>query len=940
MRGSIGTMVARPFILSVLVVWLCSCVLLSAAPRPLFAAPICEETDRVLFAGHNLPLNSDPDPQPMRLVRAFPALSFSGPVFVTAPPDDTNRLFVLEQSGTIRVFENRDDVTSSSLFLDIRSLVEDGRNEQGLLGLAFDPDFATNRRFYVNFTASSGCAPDNGEPGCTKIVRFEASTGDPDSADPDTEELVFEFPQPNNNHNGGMLAFGPDGFLYIGVGDGGGSYDPDDAAQDLTSNLGSILRLDVRDSAPSLFPDSNPFVDVPGAAGAIFHYGLRNPWRFSFDRVKGDLWIGDVGQNEWEEIDFLPVGTPGGVNFGWDLCEGTEDAGSKDCSSISSTPPVIQYPHPNSSGASVTGGYVYRGDQFAELQGVYIYADYISRVISAWDLNSGESPIEIGSSSQGIASFGEDQNGEILAVAPWPGYLYRFERRDQSSGGVSGAFPTLLSETGIFSDVEELEVEPGVIPYEVTASLWSDGALKRRWVALPGSEQISFHAQEAWGFPIGTATIKHFELERPDGSLRRLETRIMLRQETDWVGLTYRWNDAQTDAELLSDSLDEVIDLGGEEQTWHYPGPLECLGCHTIAAGRVLGARTRQLGFPLSIPGPNGSQLNDWICRGLFDSEVGEPDSYDRYASLEDTSASRDLRVRSHLTVNCATCHQPGAPAPGDLDFRFDPPVEDLNLIDVSPTEGNLGLADARRITAGDKDSSVVWLRMASGDPEIRMARGTLLPNSDAVSLVGEWIDLDLVEPDSDEDGVPDDEDLCPSVYDPDQTDSDQDGIGDACDPDYLPDLTVLSILAPETGSRGDSVFLEASVVNDGFGLSSFPVTFHLSIDQVVDTETDSQVGSCWIEDLAGGAQTNCSPVDATIPESLPQVGQQGRGPFYWIACADSIGAIDELDEANNCLIHDEVFRIPEPGAVAGACAAVLALSMLRGLSRRRQGEC
>ncbi len=904
-------------------------------PGVLSAAPVCNETDRVLFAGHNLPLNTDPDPQPMRLVRAFPNLSFSGPVLVAASPDNTNRLFVVEQSGTIQVFENRDDVTSSSLFLDIRSLVEDGRNEQGLLGLAFDPDFATNRRFYVNFTASSGCAPGSGTAWCTKIVRFEASESDANAADPSTEELVFEFPQTFVNHNGGMLVFGPDDYLYVGVGDGGGSYDPLDSAQDLGSNLGSILRLDVRETAPSLFPADNPFVDQPEASGAIFHYGLRNPWRFSFDALTGDLWIGDVGQNQWEEIHFLPAGTPGGVNFGWDFCEGSQDAGSKDCSSISSVPPVIEYPHPTSSGASVTGGYVYRGTQFPELQGVYIYSDYISRVISAWDPGSGESPIAIGSSSQGIASFGEDQSGEILAVAPWPGYLYRFERRDEPGGEVPGSFPTLLSETGIFSDVEQLEVEPGVIPYEVTNSLWSDNALKRRWVALPGSDQVSFRAKDAWLFPIGTATIKHFELERSDGSLRRLETRIMLRQETQWVGLTYRWNEEQTDAELLPDTLDEVIDLGDRDQTWHYPGRSECLGCHTTAAGRVLGARTRQLGFPLSTPGPNGSQLNDWICRDLFDTEVEDPDSYDRYASLYDSSADRDLRVRSHLAVNCATCHQPGAPAPGDLDFRFDPPADDLNLIDVIPSEDDLGVVDARRIVVGDKESSLVWLRMASEDVEVRMARGTLLPDPEAVFLVGEWIDADLFEPDGDEDGIPDEEDLCPSVYDPDQRDSDFDGIGDACDPDYLPDVSVLSMVVPSEANRGDPVLLEADVANDGFGLSSFPVTFHLSADRVLDTGIDSQIGSCWIEDLAGGVQASCSSVDATIPESLPQVGTQGRGPFYWIACADSIGGLEELDETNNCLIRDETFRIPEPTGVVLGLTAILALGLLRRVKRR-----
>ena len=411
----------------------------------------------------------------------------------------------------------------------------------------------------------------------------------------------------------------------------------------------------------------------------------------------------------------------------------------------------------------------------------------------------------------------------------------------------------------------------------------------------------------------------------------------MLHQETRWVGFTYRWNEDQTDAELLTESLDEIIDLGGESQPWHYPGSSECLGCHTIAAGRVLGPRTRQLGNALSTPGPNGSQLNDWLCRGLFDSEIGEPDSYDQYAAVDDTSADLDLRVRSHFAVNCATCHQPGAPAPGDLDFRFDPPVEELNLIDVIPTGGDLGLTAPSRITVGDKENSVVWLRMASEDLEIRMARGTVLPDPEALLIVGEWIDVALVEPDTDEDGVPDEEDVCPGVYDPDQIDSDLDGVGDACDPDAWPDLTVLEITAPDTAYRGDPVSLQADVANIGAAAASFPVSFHLSIDQVVDIETDSQVGSCWVEDLGSGAQVSCAPTDAVISEALPEVGSQGRGPFYWIACADSIDGVEEGDETNNCLVHDEIFRIPEPGALSAAFTALLVLSILRARGRRGQ---
>ncbi|MFP6640538.1 MAG: PQQ-dependent sugar dehydrogenase [Myxococcota bacterium] len=901
-------------------------VLLAPAAVPA-APPTCQDTDRTLFAGHSLPLDSLPDPQAMSLVRAFPNLNFEHPVFLVAPPDGTNRLFVLEQPGTIRVFENRDDVSSSEVFLDIESLVQDGATEQGLLGFTFDPDFATNRRFYLNFTASSGCSHTTGENWCTKIVRYEVRENDPSSADPGSAELLFEFAQLRGNHNGGMLAFGPDGMLYISTGDGGGNAG---TAQDLTSPQGSLLRLDVSEGAASLIPADNPFVNSPsGAATSIFHYGLRNPWRFSFDRVTGDLWIGDVGQNAWEEINYLPAGTPGGVNFGWAPCEGTHDYTGADCPLTSSTFPVIEYPHPNSGQASVTGGYVYRGDEFVEMQGAYIYTDFISQRIFAWYPESDEEPIQIATAPDRISSFGEDQLGEIYALGWDDGRLWRFEQSGGSGSIGSEPFPALLSQTGFFSDVAALTPAPGLVEYEVTTTLWSDRALKRRWLALPGNERIAFDARDAWSFPVGTAFVKHFELPLNSGGPRRLETRVMLHQKTRWVGVVYRWNEGETDAELLTEGLDEAVDLGGSTQTWHHPSSSECLGCHTSAAGRVLGARTRQLGGHFSPPGPNGVQLDDWNCRGLFDTQVDEASAYDSYAAIDDTSADIGLRARSYMAVNCAICHQPGGPAVGDVDLRFGPALADLNILDVPATEGSLGLSNPRRIVAGNKEQSVLWLRMNSSDLDIRMARGARLPDPEAVTLIGSWIDAGLDEVDSDGDGVADDQDVCPTVYDPEQADSDFDGLGDACDPDYLADLIVTSLNTPSSADRGESVYLEADVANTGVAAADFPLAFHLSKDQELDPDDDAIVGSCWIESLSGGSSMSCSPEGAVIPTDLGE-SSADAGPFYWIACADSIDQVYEGDETNNCLVDAEPLMIPEPSWLSACFSALIALAVLR----------
>lgn len=912
-------------------VWVAAIVL--AASSVAADPPVCQETDRTIFAGHTLPLDSPPDPQPMSLVRAFPNLRFDQPVFLTAPPDATNRLFVLEQPGVIRVFENRDDVSSSEVFLDIESLVQDGATEQGLLGFAFDPDFATNRRFYVNFTASSGCSHTTSENWCTKIVRYEARENDPNSADPGSAELLFEFAQLRGNHNGGMIAFGPDGMLYIATGDGGGN---SGTSQDLTSPQGSLLRLDVREGASSLIPDDNPFVDGPSdTATAIFHYGLRNPWRFSFDRVTGDLWIGDVGQNNWEEINYLPAGTPGGVNFGWNRCEGTHDAGSRDCDDISSTFPVIEYPHPSSSSASVTGGYVYRGDRFVGLQGAYIYTDFISRDVFSWNPDSAGEPVQIATAPDRISSFGEDQFGEVYALGWDDGYLFRFEQSGGSGSIGSESFPNLLSQTGFFSNVSALTPAPGLLEYEVTAPLWSDGATKRRWLALPGDERIGFNAKGVWEFPVGTAFIKHFEMPLDSGGTRRLSTRVTLHQEARWVGVVYRWNESETDAVLMTEGMDESIDLGGSTQTWHYPSSSECLGCHTSAAGRVLGARTRQLGDPFSPPSPNGVQLDDWNCRGLFDSEVDEASSYDRYAALDDTSADMGLKARSYMAVNCAVCHQPGGPAVGSMDLRFDPALPDMHLVDVPATEDDLGLSNPRRVVAGDHASSVLWLRMASTDLEVRMARGAQIPDPEAVSLIGAWIDAGLEAPDSDGDGVADNEDVCPTVYDPDQADSDSDGLGDACDPDHLPDLSVVSMSTPTTGYRGQSVSVSAEVANTGVGEADFPVQFYLAESEQADPQQGSTVGSCWISGLAGSTTASCSTDGAVIPEDLGE-SMGDTGPFYWVSCADSIDQVLEGNEENNCLVDSDPFMVPEPDPTLAILCSLVALAVLRRWSHCR----
>ena len=425
------------------------------------------------------------------LSRAFPRLTFTRPVYLTHAGDSTNRLFVIDQRGRILVFENRSDVAQAKEFLDIRANVNSRNNEEGLLALAFHPRYADNGQFYVYYTAS--------DPRRGVLSRFTVSADDPDLADPSSEQVILEVEQPYGNHNGATVLFGQDGYLYISLGDGGYANDPHNNGQDLSTLLGTILRIDVDqrdddrnyaipkdnpfvnrpeargkiltvlfgqdgylyislgdggyandphnngqdlstllgtilridvdqrdDDRNYAIPKDNPFVNRPEARGEIWAYGLRNVWRMSFDRQTGDLWAGDIGQNKWEEIDLIVKGG----NYGWNIREGNHDFKPRE-SAEPLIDPVAEYPR--GDGLSVTGGYVYRGDRIPQLRGAYIYTDYVSGKIWALRYRDGEvtahREISSGQRRTYITSFGEGPDGEL--------YLCAFDSLD-GRGGSTG----------------------------------------------------------------------------------------------------------------------------------------------------------------------------------------------------------------------------------------------------------------------------------------------------------------------------------------------------------------------------------------------------------------------------------------------------------------------------------------------------------------------
>ena len=676
--------------------------------------------------------------------RAFPNLTFSSPVAMLQVPGDSSRWFVLEQAGLVRAFDNNAAVNTTQAFLDIRGRVFNS-GEAGLLGMAFHPDFAANGRAYVNYSESVG--------GQIRSITSEFTSPDGGlTLNPNSERVLLTVNKRFSNHNGGNLAFGPDGFLYLGLGDGGGGGDPDENGQNPQRLLGKMLRIDV-DQQPGGAPygipggaTGNPFAGNPrcNADGTgtqncpeIYALGLRNPWRWSFDRQSGTLWVADVGQNSFEEVDIVMRGG----NFGWDQREGAHCfEPSSGCQTAGLIDPVAEYGR--AMGFSITGGFVYRGTQTTEQVGHYLFADFGSGMIASLTPGAGNSYsiaplVQPGGTPPGApgqlspSAFGEANDGELFLLDYSRGQIRQLVF---TGGGGGDNVPQELSATGCIN-TSSAGAPPllSLIPYAPNAAFWSDGAVKERWLGLPNGLNIDVQGDGDWDLPNGTVLVKHFRLGN-----QLVETRLFMRHpDGAWAGYTFEWNAAQTEATRVTGG--KTVMVAG--QNWIFPSEAQCMQCHTSEAGYSLGLETAQLNGSLTYAqtGRNANQITTLNAVNVLSPPVAA--NPPAYANPSDMNRSLPERARAYLHTNCANCHRPQGPTPVDLDLRNDTALLQTGTCDVAPTAGDLGIANARIIAPGDDARSVLLARMSRRDANAMPPVASNVVDAAGVQLIGAWID-------------------------------------------------------------------------------------------------------------------------------------------------------------------------------------------------------
>ena len=662
-----------------------------------------------------------------------------------------------------------------------------GWDDSGLLNMAFHPGFLTNGYMFLCYTwvipgtvvGSPTTRPTEYVVGKyhDRISRFTMTNGLSSLA---SELVLVDQAGDSVWHNGSGMFFHPtNGFLYYTDGD-----DERSPSQIITNKLfAGVFRLDVDMRGGSIshpiprqpvngttanyyIPNDNPFVGVANALEEFFAVGLRSPHRMTIDPPTGKIYIGDVGAGSREEIDVVyPNET--GLNFQWSIIEGLNGDLTPPYIGVNKRP-ILDYTH--AEGNAVIGGHVYRGVEFAaELGGRYIFGDNVRRTIWIMDesttpatklaiatLPSGDGP-NSGSSYTGLSSFGLDANGEIYMcqMSSIGGRIYKLAR---GAATASRPLPTLLSQIGAFTNLATLAPDPGLVPYTVNSPLWSDAAFKTRWMALATNAAVTFAANGEWSFPNGTVFVKNFSLATNDtnpSQLKRLETRLLVIGTNGLVyGAGYKWRADNSDADLVPTMTNETLTIttatGTRTQVWSYPGRADCLTCHTVPSGGVLGVKTRQLNGNFTYPnlGTNDNQLHVWNQYGLFSSPLNEAaiPSYSKTVPVSDTNATLVTRVRSYLDANCAHCHRPGGGIQANFDARFDTALVNQGIVSGA-VQNSQGISNAVVVAPANLARSLLYIRDNSVGNALQMPPlAKNLIDTNYISVLAAWINS-LVPP-------------------------------------------------------------------------------------------------------------------------------------------------------------------------------------------------
>ena len=672
--------------------------------------------------------------EPYQIQSVSPELTFANPVELVAMPE-SEWMWMVELRGAIYAFSNKQRDQVKHEVIHLKSVAHPFSSAYGL---AFHPDFIVNRQVFLCYVVGGA------EPDGTRVSRFEVSDANPPRIVPESEEILITWK--GGGHNAGCLRFGPDGYLYIATGDASGPNPPDilNTGQDISDLLASILRIDVEQQDEGLayaIPDDNPFLNTPDARPEIWAFGFRNPFKMSFDPSRGDLWVGDVGWELWELIFRVEKGS----NYGWSIMEGNHPVQpSLEKGPGSFKPPVVEHPH--SEAASITGGYVYRGKRLPELQGAYIYGDYETGKI--WGLKTeGESVIwhrELVDTSLKIICFGEDQEGELWIV-DYAGGLYQLAP-NHSEEQVT-RFPMTLGDTGLFEDVATHKMAAGVYRYNVEMQPWENGAIAKRWVALPGKSKVVVKDRISV-FPTNAVILKTLfwpNKESEEETGKPIESQLLHFDGQAWNAYAYAWDSDGRDGLLVKsegrivtdkekDLMAGALSQNGELEYWKYSSRSDCLRCHNSWSGFALGWNSLQL--------HGTSHAKTYLKKSWENLDQLELISNQRPKAYKSKQPMGDLeyKAKSYLHANCAHCHRENAGGMVNALMYFEKPTLKSSLIGTTPLRGGFDIVKPEIIAPGDPFRSVLYYRMAKNGPGQMPHLGRREMDVKGMDHIFEWI--------------------------------------------------------------------------------------------------------------------------------------------------------------------------------------------------------